>query len=94
MKGKLKRNTLEEEAAIRQGIEADPDTFELTDDDFARVRPASEMMPDLVRRRGSQKAPKKLLVSIRLDQDVVQRLRASGPGWQGRVNDLLRKSVA
>ena len=34
-------------------------------------------------------APKKL-VSIRFDQDVIDRLRATGPGWQTRVNDVVR----
>ena len=29
-------------------------------------------------------------VSIRLDQDLVAKLRASGPGWQSRVNEALR----
>ena len=32
-------------------------------------------------------------VSIRLDADVLAKLRATGPGWQGRVNDILRKAV-
>lgn len=44
--------------------------------------------------RGSQKlaAPKRL-VSLRLDGDVIDRLRAAGPGWQTRVNEALRKVV-
>jgi uncharacterized protein (DUF4415 family) len=32
-------------------------------------------------------------VSLRLDQDLIDRLRASGPGWQGRANDMLKKAV-
>lgn len=35
----------------------------------------------------------KQLVSIRLDRIVLERLRAQGPGWQSRVNELLRKEV-
>jgi uncharacterized protein (DUF4415 family) len=32
-------------------------------------------------------------VSIRLDPDVLAKLKATGPGWQRRVNDILRKAV-
>lgn len=35
----------------------------------------------------------KQLVSLRLDQDLLERLRASGPGWQSRVNEILKKAV-
>ncbi len=35
----------------------------------------------------------KVLISVRLDADVVQRLRASGTGWQSRLNDTLRRSL-
>ena len=37
-----------EEAAIQAGIAADPDTWELTDDDFKKMRPAIEVDPELV----------------------------------------------
>ncbi len=100
MKSKIERNTPEEEAAIQAGIAADPDAREWTDEDFARARPAREMLPPAVydalverRVRGPQKAPTKELISVRLDQDLLERLRATGPGWQGRVNDTLRKAV-
>jgi uncharacterized protein (DUF4415 family) len=45
-------------------------------------------------RRGRPKtdAPKKL-VSLRLDPDVVEHFRDSGPGWQGRINEILRKAA-
>ena len=87
----------EEEEAIQKGIEADPDTWEVTEEDWARMRPAREVEPEIVaeylRTRGKQKAPTKVLVSLRLERDVVDRLRASGPGWQSRANDMLRKAV-
>lgn len=86
-----------EDADINAGIAADPDTREMTDADFARMRPASEVLPDLVanppRVRGQQKAPTKTAVSIRLDKDIVEALRATGRGWQGRANDLLRAAM-
>ena len=35
----------------------------------------------------------KKLVSLRLDPDVLERLKATGPGWQTRANAALRKAV-
>jgi uncharacterized protein (DUF4415 family) len=32
-------------------------------------------------------------VTLRLDADVIAALRKSGPGWTGRVNDILSQSV-
>jgi uncharacterized protein (DUF4415 family) len=42
------------------------------------------------RRRGPQKAPKKVPVSIRLSPDVANGLRATGGGWQNRADEVLR----
>lgn len=45
-------------------------------------------------RRGRPRLEKpKRQVTIRLDSDVIDRLRASGPGWQSRVNEILKKAV-
>ena len=89
--------TDQEEAEIQRHIAEDPDAPEMTDDDWARARPAIEVDPELVewsrRRRGKQKAPTKRLVSIRLDEDIVNHFRSSGPGWQTRLNDRLRQDV-
>lgn len=43
--------------------------------------------------RGPQKTPKKEQVAIRLDADVLERLRADGRGWQTRTNDMLRRAL-
>lgn len=32
-------------------------------------------------------------VTLRLDGDLLDRLRATGPGWQSRINDILRRAV-
>lgn len=48
---------------------------------------------ELVKRgRPALTHPKKHL-NIRLDADVVERFKASGPGWQSRINDVLRKAA-
>ena len=72
------------------------DLPELTAKMFKRMRPAREVRPDFVaayeRTRGRPpKAKTKIPVTLRLDPDVVIALRASGPGWQTRTNDLLAK---
>ena len=89
--------TDEEDTAINQGIALDPDTVEWTDAEFAAARPASEACPgvvEAVRLRGPQRAPTKELISLRVDREVLERWRATGPGWQGRINELLRKAEA
>jgi uncharacterized protein (DUF4415 family) len=92
--------TDEEEAKIQAGIALDPDNPEWTDEDFARARPAKDVLPPQLyealvrnsRQRQKEEAGRKL-VSLRLDVEVVEKFRASGPGWQGRINDVLRKAV-
>ena len=32
-------------------------------------------------------------VTLRIDQDVLEHFQASGPGWQDRINDALRKAA-
>lgn len=66
---------------------------EWTAEDFARARPASEVHPPHVVRalvRGPQRAPVKKQVTLRLDEDVVAKFRATGRGWQSRMNAALR----
>jgi uncharacterized protein (DUF4415 family) len=85
---KLKTGTIiptpEEDAAINAGIAADPDTVELTDAEFAQMRP--------LRGRPPLARPKAAL-TMRVDADVLDALKASGPGWQTRINELLRDAV-
>jgi uncharacterized protein (DUF4415 family) len=35
----------------------------------------------------------KEMVSLRIDQDVLEHFQESGPGWQDRINDALRKAA-
>jgi len=62
---------------------------------FAQVHTPEQMV---ARRRGrpagSKQAVTKEAVKIRLDADVLAALRASGDGWQTRINDTLRASLA
>jgi uncharacterized protein (DUF4415 family) len=42
---------------------------------------------------GSGKARPKLSTTIRFDADVLDALKATGPGWQTRVNQAMREWV-
>ena len=35
----------------------------------------------------------KELVSLRIDQDVLEHFQQGGPGWQDRINDALRRAA-
>src|SRR5262249_16993144 len=88
----------EEEAEITRAAAADRDNPPIDERMFARMRPAVEAAPDIVRRargqRGPQKSkPVKTLVSLRLDPDVIKHFRHGGPGWQSRINQALRKAA-
>jgi uncharacterized protein (DUF4415 family) len=60
-----------------------------------RARPFSEVFPELDAsiQRNKVGRPKsndpKQIVTIRLDRDVLERLKAEGAGWQTRVNTHL-----
>lgn len=53
----------------------------------ATTKPAGAAPPRLAVPGGKE------LVSLRIDQDVLERFQESGPGWQERVNEALRKAA-
>jgi len=75
--------TSEEDAAINAGIAADPDTYELGDDEIKALKP-------LGKRGRPAGQVNKVLLSVRYDADIVEVFRAAGPGWQSRMNWALR----
>jgi uncharacterized protein (DUF4415 family) len=89
----------EEEAELRAAAEADPDNPPITEEQWARMRPAHLVHPEFIaarlrRERGRPKsqAPKQQ-VTLRLDRDVLEKFRATGDGWQSRINAALRKAA-
>ena len=60
----------------------------------APLHAATEALPDALRRgrgeRGPQKAPLKVPTTIRLSPEVSAAFRATGPGWQTRIDDALK----
>ncbi|MDE0330342.1 MAG: BrnA antitoxin family protein [Nitrospinae bacterium] len=79
----------------------------LTKEMLEKMRPASEVVPEIVeahargelarneprRFRGPQKKPTKVQTTIRLDADVVAHFKKSGRGWQSRINTALRNTA-
>jgi uncharacterized protein (DUF4415 family) len=67
----------------------DPDDAPELDDEF--FERADHYHGETLIRRGRPKAaaPKRQ-VTVRLDEDVLEKLRATGPGWQTRLNAILR----
>ncbi|CAN7679943.1 BrnA antitoxin family protein [Pseudorhodoferax sp. LjRoot39] len=70
----------------------DPDDAPELDDAF--FERADEFRDQVLVKRGRPKAAAtKEPVKLRLDPDVVEALRATGDGWQTRINDMLRASL-
>lgn len=68
----------------------DPDDApELDKEWFAKATVKEAGKPRVGRPPGSDKER----ISLRLDKDIVERYRATGSGWQTRMNDALRRSL-
>ena len=76
--------TPEENEAINAGIAADPDTFELTDEWVAKARRVG---------RPVSETPK-IKRSIRFSAEVISYFRATGKGWQTRMDHALKEWIS
>lgn len=79
--------TAAEDAAITAAALADPDAQPFTDAEWEAVKP-------LVRRGRPMGSGSKTQVTLRLDTAALEAFKATGTGWQTRINDLLREAVA
>ena len=79
----------------------DNENPEWTAEDFAKAKPAADVLPELFDttlakemlqpKRGRPPADRpKTHVNIRLDAKVVEAFRATGSGWQTRLNAVLK----
>jgi uncharacterized protein (DUF4415 family) len=76
-----------EDAAITAAAMTDPDALPFTDEQWASVKPRLRM--------GRPKAElTKERITIRLSRDVVTQFRATGVGWQTRMDAALRQYIA
>jgi len=79
----LRQNSPAEEAAIAAGIAQDPDTHEPSASEIATMKRPGRPL-------GSGT---KTQVTLRLDTAALNAFKAAGPGWQTRINLLLREAV-
>lgn len=75
---------------------------ELTRKDIRDMRSASEVLPDdllkvlakrKVGQRGPQKQPTKISVTLRYSPEVVEYFKATGEGWQARMDEALKEWI-
>ena len=86
--------TEEELVAARPLIEADAAlASRIIGDDPALEAEARAAAEAFHRRRGRPRVTNpKAQVSLRLDPEVIEKFRATGPGWQSRINEVLKKA--
>jgi len=80
---KLKRPGAAESRAINRAVAADTDTRELSAQEFAELRKP--------RGRPFSHQPLKVQTTIRFDAEILAAFKASGTGWQTRINEALRQ---
>ncbi len=87
------------EDQIKRMIASDPDAPEATDAQLAQAKPFAEVFPALADalRKNAGGRPRlenpKVAVSLRLDREVVEQFKATGSGWQTRMNSALRQAA-
>jgi uncharacterized protein (DUF4415 family) len=58
----------------------------------AAFKRTTTKVPELPPKKAALPSVKEL-VSLRIEQDVLEHFQESGPGWQERINDALRKAA-
>ena len=79
--------TPQEDAAITAAALSDPDAVPYTDEQWRRVKPT-------VGRGRPRVTHPKVSLSLRLDSEVVSSFRATGQGWQTRINRALLRFLS
>ncbi|MDO9002843.1 MAG: BrnA antitoxin family protein [Aquabacterium sp.] len=82
----LQLPTPAEDAAITSAANADPDASPFTDAEWEQVKP-------LARRGRPLGSGTKVQITMRVDAEVLDTFKATGPGWQTRINEVLRSWV-
>lgn len=75
-----------EDANITAAAISDPDAMPFTDAEWEQIKP-------VLRRGRPLGSGTKTQITLRLDVDVVDKFKASGDGWQTRINAVLRDAV-
>jgi uncharacterized protein (DUF4415 family) len=71
------------------------DPHEPTEAQWAQAKSFAEMFPDLTAKTEASEGVKtdREMISLQLDSDVVAAFRATGAGWQSRMNAVLRAAI-
>jgi len=76
------------DASTRIALKADPndpDDFDVTEEALERALAERDE-----RKRRAAESPRTEHVMLVIDQDILAKFRATGSGWQDRINDALR----
>ncbi|MFP4061933.1 MAG: BrnA antitoxin family protein [Halochromatium sp.] len=76
----------DEDAVLTEAAIADQDARPLTDAEWEATKPKARIG------HPSTRAPK-VSTTIRFDADVLAAMKATGPGWQTRINEIVREYV-
>jgi uncharacterized protein (DUF4415 family) len=87
---RLPNPLIDEEGEVREISAEDVALFK----PFSALPAAEQKVLLKLGKRGPQKAPRKVPISIRLSPDLAEGLRATGNGWQSRADDVLRAWLA
>ncbi|MHC1548664.1 BrnA antitoxin family protein [Phyllobacterium sp. K27] len=76
------------------------DNPEWTEEELKNARPFREVFPEMAKKIEEEIAKRgrplsavtKQPVTIRLDPDVIAKFKATGRGWQSRINEVLRQA--
>jgi len=87
----------------RNPAKADRENPIWTEQTFERARKAQDVLPEvfgkstaakMLKPRGRPKSGKaRTSISLRLPPDTLARWKATGPGWQTRMAEALRKAI-
>jgi len=86
--------------SLKKDINLDNENPEWTEEMFAKAISAREFFTaeefeELTKKLGRPKSAEvKDFLNIRLDKSVTDHLRASGKGWQTRLNAFIAKGIA
>lgn len=72
--------------ALEEDHDEIDDNPEMTDEELAALTPGKRRPGQ----RGPGKRPAKVPLNVRVEPETLAALRASGPGWQSRVQQVLR----
>jgi len=79
----------------------DSDNPEWTEADFRQAQTADAMLhPEVLAQFGGGRRPSQttlsgqIPVSLELSAEVISHFKATGPGWQKRIDEVLKRSIA